>query len=106
MVIKGSNTVYPVASYGPSLQGLKPGVEISIEGAGSSTGIKALFNGQTDIANSSRWIKPSEIEQMNRDGKYFVPYIVAYDGIASSSTDLLAIDNITLQQLYDIYSGK
>src|SRR5690606_19438422 len=102
LVIKGSNTVYPVAQlWAEAFKALKPVVEISIEGAGSSTGIKALFNGQTDIANSSRWIKPSEIEQMNRDGKYFVPYIVAYDGIAIIVNRSLAIDNITLQQLYD-----
>ncbi len=107
LVIKGSNTVYPVAQlWAEGFKALNPDVEISIEGAGSSTGIKALFNGQTDIANSSRWIKPSEIEQMNRDGKYFVPYIVAYDGIAIIVNRSLAIENITLQQLYDIYSGK
>jgi len=107
LVIKGSNTVYPVAQlWAEAYKEINPDVEISIEGAGSSTGIKALFNGQTDIANSSRWIKTSEIEQMNQDGKYFIPFIVAYDGIAIVVNKSLGIENITVQQLYDIYSGK
>ena len=107
LVIKGSNTVYPVAQlWAEGFKAMNPDVEISIEGAGSSTGIKALFNGQTDIANSSRWIKASEIEQMNREGKYFIPYVVAYDGIAIIVNKSLGISNITIQQLFDIYSGK
>ncbi|HNS35641.1 MAG TPA: substrate-binding domain-containing protein, partial [Mesotoga sp.] len=57
LVIKGSNTVYPVAQlWAEAYKEINPDAEISIEGAGSSTGIKALFNGQADIANSSRWI--------------------------------------------------
>jgi phosphate transport system substrate-binding protein len=107
LVIKGSNTVYPVAQlWAEAYKALNPDVEISIEGAGSSTGIKALFNNQADIANSSRWLKSSEIEQMNKDGRYFIPYVVAYDGIAIIVNRSLAIDNITVQQLFEIYSGK
>ena len=107
LVIKGSNTVYPVAQlWAEAYKALNPNVEISIEGAGSSTGIKALFNNQADIANSSRWLKSSEIEQMNKDGRYFIPYVVAYDGIAIIVNKSLAIDNITVQQLFEIYSGK
>ncbi|HNS35788.1 MAG TPA: PstS family phosphate ABC transporter substrate-binding protein, partial [Mesotoga sp.] len=48
----------------------------------------------------------SEIEQMNKEGKYFIPFIVAYDGIAIVVNKSLEIENITVQQLYDIYSGK
>jgi ABC-type phosphate transport system substrate-binding protein len=65
------------------------------------------------LFSTARQISPTpaggsnlRIEQMNRDGKYFVPYIVAYDGIAIIVNRSLAIENITLQQLYDIYSGK
>ena len=47
-----------------------------------------------------------EIEQMNSDGKYFIPYVVAYDGIAIIVNKSLGISNITIQQLFDIYSGK
>ena len=107
LVIKGSNTVYPVAQlWAEAMNKTNPDIEISIEGAGSSTGIKALLNGQTDIANSSRWLKSSEIEQMNSNGKYFVPYVVAYDGIAIVVNKDLPLDDITVSQLHDIYSGK
>ncbi|OAA21233.1 PstS family phosphate ABC transporter substrate-binding protein [Kosmotoga sp. DU53] len=107
LVIKGSNTVYPVAQlWAEEFKKLHPDVDISIEGAGSSTGIKALFNRQTDIANASRWLKSSEIEKMNAEGRYFIPFIVAYDGIAIIVNKSLGIDSITIDQLYKIYSGK
>lgn len=107
LIIKGSNTVYPIAQlWAEEFKKLYPDVEISIEGAGSSTGIKALFNKQADIANASRWLKPSEIKQMHEKGMYFIPFIVAYDGIAIIVNKSMGIDSITLEQLYKIYSGK
>jgi phosphate transport system substrate-binding protein len=39
-----------------------PDVAISISGGGSGNGIKALIDRTTDIANSSRTIKPEEAE--------------------------------------------
>lgn len=107
LVIKGSNTVYPIAQlWAEEFKKLHPEVDISIEGAGSSTGIKALFNKQTDIADASRWLKSSEIEKMNIEGRYFIPFIVAYDGIAIIVNKALGVDSITIDQLYKIYSGK
>jgi len=107
LVIKGSNTVYPaVQVWAEEFKARNPQVEISIEGAGSSTGIAALFNRQADIAMSSRWLKESEIEQMNAQGRYFIPFVVGYDGIAIVVNKSLDIDNISLEQLRDIYSGK
>ena len=107
LVIKGSNTVYPIAQlWAEEFKKLHPEVDISIEGAGSSTGIKALFNKQTDIADASRWLKSSEIEKMNIEGRYFIPFIIAYDGIAIIVNKALGVDSITIDQLYKIYSGK
>ncbi|MEJ5229049.1 MAG: substrate-binding domain-containing protein, partial [Pseudothermotoga sp.] len=55
LVIKGSNTVYPIAQlWAERFQKLYPDVVITLEGAGSTTGITALFNQTADIANSSR----------------------------------------------------
>lgn len=107
LVIKGSNTVYPVAqAWVEAFKEENPDVNITLEGAGSSTGIKALFNNQTDIANSSRWLKDSELQQMFEEGKYFIPFIVGYDGIAIIVNPSLALDSITIDQLKKIYTGK
>jgi phosphate transport system substrate-binding protein len=107
LVIKGSNTIFPVAQlWIEELKKEKPDLEITLEGAGSSTGIAALLNGTTDIANSSRFLKEKEIQKMNEEGKYFAPIVVAYDGIAIIVNKKLGIDNISLETLKGIYTGK
>jgi len=107
LVIKGSNTIFPVAQlWIEELKKMYPDMEITLEGAGSSTGIAALFNETADIANSSRWLKESEIEKMHSMKKYFVPIIVGYDGIAVIVNKNLGIENISLDTLKDIYTGK
>ncbi|SHE30886.1 phosphate ABC transporter substrate-binding protein, PhoT family [Marinitoga hydrogenitolerans DSM 16785] len=107
LVIKGSNTIFPVAQlWIEELKKIKPDLEITLEGAGSSTGIAALFNGTTDIANASRFLKSKEIEKMNKEGKYFAPIVIAYDGIAVIVNPKLGIDKISLETLKGIYTGK
>jgi phosphate transport system substrate-binding protein len=107
LVIKGSNTVYPVAqAWAEQFQKEHPDVSITLEGAGSSTGIKALFNNQTDIANASRWLKDSELKLMNEEGRYFVPFIIGYDGIAIIVNPSLPLDSITTDQLKKLYTGE
>ncbi len=107
IVIKGSNTVYPIAQlWAEDFKEMNPEVEISIEGAGSSTGYKALLEGQADIADASRWIKSKEVVAMNEAGKLFVPFVVAYDGIAVIVNPELGLENITIETLEKIYSGK
>jgi phosphate transport system substrate-binding protein len=106
LVLKGSNTIFPVAQlWIEELKDMYPDLTITLEGAGSSTGIAALFNGTTDIANSSRWLKESELEQMHEEGKYFIPVVLGYDGIAVIVNPNLGIDNITIEELASIYSG-
>ncbi len=86
LVIKGSNTVYPIAQlWVEEMQKMYPKLVVTLEGAGSTTGIKALFNETTDVANSSRFLKPSEIEEMQKAGRYFVPILIAYDALPCHS---------------------
>ncbi|WP_041446534.1 PstS family phosphate ABC transporter substrate-binding protein [Pseudothermotoga thermarum] len=107
LIIKGSNTVYPIAQlWVEEFSKMYPGVKITLEGAGSSTGIKALLEGTANIANSSRFLKKSEIDAMMNSGKYFVPIIVAYDGIAVIVNPNLPIDSISLETLKKIYTGE
>ncbi|MBP7236789.1 MAG: phosphate ABC transporter substrate-binding protein PstS family protein [Petrotogaceae bacterium] len=107
LVVKGSNTVLPIAQmWAEEMKKLNPSINITLEGAGSSTGISALFNNTTDIANSSRWLKASEIEQMGKEKKLFMPIVVAYDGIAVVVNKSIKLENITISTLKDIYTGK
>ena len=51
----------------------KPGVNIAVTGGGSGTGIAALINKQTDIANSSREMQPKEEEAAEKAGVHPFP---------------------------------
>ncbi|MEN3042208.1 MAG: phosphate ABC transporter substrate-binding protein [Fervidobacterium sp.] len=107
LVIKGSNTLLDVAQlWVEAFSKMYPNVKVTLEGAGSSTGIAALFNNTTDVANSSRWLKDAEIQNMFNSKKWFAPILVAWDGIAIVVHKDLPITNITIQQLRDIYTGK
>lgn len=107
MAIKGSNTVFPISQlWIEEMEDLYPEMDITLEGAGSSTGIASLFNGTADIANTSRWMKDKEIVKMADEEKYFIPFVVGYDGIAIIVSKSNRIENITVAQLKNIYTGK
>ena len=107
LVIKGSTTVLPIAQKVAEVYMKEhPGVKISISGGGSGNGIKALIDGSTDIANSSRFIKPKEVELAVEKGEYPVPFAVAYDCIVPVVHPGNSVMNLTMEQLRAIYQGK
>jgi phosphate transport system substrate-binding protein len=60
--INGSTTVLPIAQKAAeAYMKENPGMNVSVSGGGSGNGIKAIIDGQTDIANSSRFIKNNEV---------------------------------------------
>lgn len=105
--IKGSTTVLPVAQkVAEAYMKEHPGVDITISGGGSGNGIKALIDGSTDIADSSRFIKDKEVKLAVEKGQYPVPFAVAYDCIVPVVHPSNSVENITMEQLKDIYMGK
>ena len=76
--------------------------ELSLEPqfTGSSAGIEAVINGKSNIGNSSRELKESELEQG------LVSNVVAIDAIAIVTDTDNKTDNLTKEQLIDIYTGK
>ena len=107
LVIKGSTTVLPIAQKVAEVYMKEhPGVKISISGGGSGNGIKALIDGSTDIANSSRFIKPKEVSLAVEKGAYPVPFAVAYDCIVPVVHPSNSVNNLTMAQLKAIYMGE
>jgi phosphate transport system substrate-binding protein len=105
--IKGSTTVLPIAQkVAEAYMKEHPDVEITISGGGSGNGIKALIDGSTDIADSSRFIKDEEVSLAVENGRYPVPFAVAYDCIVPVVHPSNSVENITMEQLKDIYMGK
>jgi phosphate transport system substrate-binding protein len=85
---------------------LHPEVSIQVTGGGSGTGVAALLNKTTEIANSSRELKSAELEDAKAKGVTPFTYQVALDGIAVIVHPESKVDNLTIQQVSDIFSGK
>jgi len=104
---KGSDTIVNLAlAWAEKYQGDHPDVRISVTGGGSGTGIAALVNGTVDIANASRKIKEEEITEAQSNGVEPVEHIIARDAIAVIVNPKNPVNELTLQQISDIYSGK
>jgi len=107
LVITGSTTVLPIAQkVAEAYMSQNPDVKISISGGGSGEGIKALIDGTTDIADSSRFIKDTEVKQAVDKGRYPVPFAIAYDCIVPIVHPSNTVTNLTLEQLKGIYKGN
>ena len=105
--VKGSDTMVNLAQKWAEVYMQKnPNVSIQVTGGGSGTGIAALLNGTTDLADASREMKESEFATANEKGVTPVVYEVALDGIAVIVHPNNKIDNLTVKQLSDIFSGK
>lgn len=107
IVNKGSDTIVNLAlAWAEAYHQVEPGVSISVTGGGSGTGIAALINGTVDLANASRQIKPEEREQAEANGITPVEFVVARDAIAIIVSPSNPVEQLTIGQLSDIYSGK
>jgi len=103
----GSDTLVNLAlAWAEKYHELYPSIEISVTGGGSGTGIAALINGTVDIANASRQIKQEEIQQAEANGVKPVEFVVARDAIAVIVNQNNPINQLTISQISDIYSGK
>ena len=104
---KGSDTIVNLAlAWAERYQTLEPDVRIAVTGGGSGTGIAALINGTVDLANASRQIKTEELEEAQANGIDPVEFIIARDAIAVIVHLDNPVNELTLQQISDIYSGK
>jgi phosphate transport system substrate-binding protein len=107
LVIKGSTTVLPIAQKAAEVyMKQNPDVKITISGGGSGNGIKALIDGSTDIANASRFIKDKEVALAVENGRYPVPFAVAYDCIIPVVHPSNSLKNLSLTDLKKIYMGE
>ncbi len=105
--IKGSDSeVNVVQALVEEFAGVNDKAEFSITGGGSGTGISALINGQTDIANSSRPMSDSEIQQAKEKGIEPIPIVFSFDGLAVIINADNPVDNLTIEQVGKIFAGE
>jgi phosphate transport system substrate-binding protein len=105
--IDGSTTVLPITQRAAEVFMKKnPSIKVFVSGSGSGTGIKALIDGTTNIATSSREAKDKEVATGKEKRVILTAHKIALDGIVPIVHPSMKIDNITLEQLRDIYNGK
>jgi len=104
---KGSDTLVNLAlAWAEAYVPAHPDVRISVTGGGSGTGIAAMINGTVDIANASRQMKPEEVTAAEANGISPIEFVVARDAIAVVVNPSNPVDQLTLQQISDIYTSK
>jgi phosphate transport system substrate-binding protein len=103
---KGSDTMVNVAQvWAEEYAKVAPDVEVEVSGGGSGVGLAALVKGAVDVANASRDIKPSEVEQAKKNtGKEPKEFTVGFDALAVYVPKDNPLSEVTLQQLADIYA--
>ena len=100
IVINGSSSLYSLMQrLSEAYREINPGVTIDIHGAGTGHGISAVRDGLADIALSSRDLRDSELE-------FLTPMSIAIDGIAVIVNPSNDIDNLTIEQVRDIFLGE
>ena len=103
----GSDTIVNLAlAWAEAYQKVSPAVRISVSGGGSGTGFAALINKTTDIANASRQITDQEKSDAKKNGVDPREIEIARDAIGVIVNPGNPVQQLTLQQISDIYSGK
>ena len=107
LVIQGSTTVFPISvATAEAFMKENPGADISVRGGGSGGGIRALVEGGRIIAQSSRSMRHKEKMSMRAAGRKPVEHIIAMDGMAIILHPDNPVENLTMEQIKDIYAGK
>ncbi|MCL2491282.1 MAG: PstS family phosphate ABC transporter substrate-binding protein [Coriobacteriia bacterium] len=105
--IEGSDTMVNLAqAWAEEFMNEHPGVMITIKGGGSGAGIASLINGTTDFANASRNVKDEEFEAGHENNIDITENEVARDGIAIMVNGANPVEELTTEQLGEIYRGE
>ena len=87
-----------IGSVSEAFMGENPDVTITYDATGSGTGIESAKNGSCDIGLASRDLKSEETGLKSTT--------IALDGIAVVVNADNGVENLTLQQVTDIFTGK
>ncbi len=100
IVVAGSSSVTPVMEkLQEAYLELNPNATIEIQQTDSSAGMTAAIDGTCDIGMASRELKDSELAELT-------PTQIAMDGIAVIVNQDNALDDITMDQIRQIYTGE
>lgn len=107
VTVKGSDTmVHLVSDWAEAFMKTDPGIQISVTGGGSGTGIAALMNGTTDVAASSRDLSDKEKKMADQKGLGLKETTVGMDGLSIVTNPGNPVKALSMTQLKDIFTGK
>ena len=104
--VKGSDTLVNLSQVWAETFTEKTKKFVAVTGGGSGTGIAALIDGKADLANSSREIKPKEIEQAKAKGVNPVEFAVAVDGLSVIVNEKNPIKSLTVEDIGKLFRGE
>lgn len=105
--VKGSDTILNLSQkVSEEFMKTHPKARISVTGGGTGTGIAAKINKTIDIAMASREMKKEEYEKAKNNGVDVKEVIVAFDAITIVVNNNNPVQNLTMEQLRDVYLGK
>ncbi|SFI82153.1 phosphate ABC transporter substrate-binding protein PstS family protein [Thermoflavimicrobium dichotomicum] len=99
----GSSAMQPVIEEAAKeFMAKNPGVQVTVQGGGSGQGLTAAMNDTADIGNSDVFAE----EKDKIDPQKVVDHKVFVVGMAPVAHPEVGVDNLTQQQLIDIFTGK
>lgn len=108
LTIKGSDTMVQLGQrWAEVYMGEHPDAVIQVTGGGSGTGIAALINGSTDIAQASRTMREEEREQtLAERGAEVQELAVALDALAVYINTENPVRSLAMDQISAIFRGE
>ena len=105
--VKGSDTeVNVVQRLAENYMKKDANTSIAVTGGGSGVGIAAIINKTTDLANSSRPMKDSEIAKAKANGVNPVGIAFAVDGLSVIVNPKNTLKSLTMDQIGQIFRGE
>jgi len=108
ITVKGSDTMVILAQrWAEEYMNKHPDIVVQVTGGGSGVGLSALINGTTDIANSSRPIKNSEVDKLKqRFNALSYETKAAKDGVTLYLNESNQVSELSIDQIKAIYLGE
>jgi phosphate transport system substrate-binding protein len=105
--ISGSSTVEPITSLvAENFQGQNNGVDVAVEGPGTTDGFVKFCAGETDINDASRVISDEEIAACQEGGVDYIELAIGKDALTVVGNPDNPVDCLALGDLYALFGPE
>jgi phosphate transport system substrate-binding protein len=105
--ISGSSTVEPITSVvAENFQKANGGVDIAVDGPGTTDGFTLFCQGQTDINDASRQISDDEKAACSQGGVHYVELAIGRDALTVVGNPSNSLSCLSFADLYSLFSTE